>query len=326
LQWTHLEFVGGILQALKSERYDVVHNHLDCTGGPAVWASRRAGVPVISSFHNTHFAPQTWTRRPVARQLRAVYGHYSIGYSLRHSKFVTGCSQAVLARVVPDHEKHAWCRTLYYGVELRPRAEPGAAAALRGEFGLRPETPLVLHVGRFAAQKNHAGLLRVFRHILEEVPQAHLLLVGDGPLRPQIAALIDDYRLAGSVRFLGIRRDVPRLMAAADVLLFPSLHEGLPVVSLEAGGAGLPIVASDIPGTNEAVIHGETGFLHAVTAERGMAESAVRLLNDSTLAEAIRQRAAARVRHRFSRAASAQQLKQLYLDTLTGRPAATRAA
>lgn len=312
----HTEFIGGILSSLRTGNYDIVHSHLDVTGGPGVWAARYANVPVISSFHNTHFAPQTWTRAPGVRQLRAVYSKFSIGYSLRKSNMITGCSKAVLENVVPEHEEDSRCRVLHYGVESHARASDEQRNALRRELNLADDSPLVLHVGRLATQKNHAGLLRIFAKVVERVPNAALILAGEGPLRPIVETQVAALGLENKVQLLGMRSDVPRLMTCSDVLLFPSFHEGLPVVSLESCACELPLVGSNIAGTNESILHGKTGLLHAVEDEDGMAESTIEVLTQPERAAKIRAAATARIDEHFSRTASANSLRKLYSDTL----------
>ena len=104
---------------------------------------------------------------------------------------------------------------------------------------------MVGHVGRFSEEKNHRFLLDVFGELLRLRPRARLVLIGDGALRPRIAERAADGGLADHVLFLGDRKDVPVLYQAMDVLVLPSLFEGLPMVGVEAQCAGLPMVCSD---------------------------------------------------------------------------------
>ncbi|MEM7313517.1 MAG: glycosyltransferase [Planctomycetota bacterium] len=142
------------------------------------------------------------------------------------------------------------------------------------------------------------------------------MLVGDGPARPEIESQIAELGISDNVRVLGRRNDVPRIMTASDVFLFPSFHEGLPVVSLEACACQLPLVGSRIPGTTESIVDGETGFLHDVEDESSMAASVLRLLNEPETAERIRRAANDRIEKYFSRSASASSLKQLYANVV----------
>ena len=105
--------------------------------------------------------------------------------------------------------------------------------------------PVVGHVGRFSEEKNHRFLLDVFGELLRLKPGARLVLIGDGSLRPGIEERAAERGLADYVLFLGDRKDVPALYQAMDVLVLPSLFEGLPMVGVEAQCAGLPMVCSD---------------------------------------------------------------------------------
>ena len=115
----------------------------------------------------------------------------------------------------------------------------------RKSLGVSDDTLLVGHVGRFAEPKNHAFLIDIFRQISDFVPNSKLLLVGDGELRQGIEGKVLQCGLQDRVIFIGVRSDVPDLMQAMDVFVFPSLYEGLPLSILEAQAAGLPCLISD---------------------------------------------------------------------------------
>lgn len=104
---------------------------------------------------------------------------------------------------------------------------------------------VVGHIGRFNIQKNHKFLIRVFKEIKEKENHAILLLIGTGELQQEIKDMVIEYQLQDSVQFLGTRKDVAELLNAMDLLVFPSLHEGLSVVAIEAQAAGVPILAAD---------------------------------------------------------------------------------
>ncbi len=121
---------------------------------------------------------------------------------------------------------------------------PEERALTRRSLGLE-RAFIVGHVGRFDVAKNHAFILKVFREVLARVPEARLLLVGDGDTRPSVEALIADYGLEEQVILLGTRHDVPSLLQAMDVFLFPSLLEGLGISLIEAQCTGLPGITSN---------------------------------------------------------------------------------
>ena len=101
------------------------------------------------------------------------------------------------------------------------------------------------HIGRFLPVKNHLFILQVFRTILSECPDAVLVLVGDGPLEEEIRAEARKAGIADRVRFLGVRKDVGKLLSALDAFIFPSLYEGLGIVMVEAQANGLPVFCSE---------------------------------------------------------------------------------
>ncbi|MDB4389084.1 glycosyltransferase, partial [Akkermansiaceae bacterium] len=111
---------------------------------------------------------------------------------------------------------------------------------IRSEFDIG-DSFLIGHVGSFSEQKNHAFLLEVFRDIYKRDADAKLLLVGDGPLRLELESLVKKYGIEDRVIFAGVRSDIPALLSAMDLFLFPSFHEGLPVALVEAQANGLPI-------------------------------------------------------------------------------------
>ena len=316
---TTIPFVRRLTRILRQGRYDILHVHISGYCGPAVWAARKAQIPVITTFHNTLFAPSLWwTRLPVLSHLRRLYFRYSISYALRHSDVVTGVSRGVLdsvcgSRRLPPRR----ARVLYLGTPTPAPLSPKERHSLR--IALAPHGPLILHVGRFCRQKNHSGILDVFERVLKSAPNAHLILVGDGPLRDAVERDIKKRRLGHSVRVLGLRSDVPSIMQSSDVLLFPSFHEGLPIVLTEASAAGLPVVTSRIPGITEAIEDGLTGLLHDVQDVDGMATSVLKILHEPDFRRKLADAGKTRHAARFSMEAAADRLTALYQDVLNDR-------
>ena len=117
---------------------------------------------------------------------------------------------------------------------------------VRDSLGIPPDGVVIGHVGRFSEQKNHAFFVEVAREVVRLEPRSFFLLVGDGPLRPAIEKKVRNYDLAKHFVFAGLRSDIPTLMKGAmDILLFPSIYEGLPIALLEAQAANLMCLVSD---------------------------------------------------------------------------------
>ena len=132
-------------------------------------------------------------------------------------------------------------------------------ASIREEFGIGDEL-IVGHIGRFSEQKNHVFLISVFNEIKKQIPNAKLMLVGKGEKMDVIQKLVAENRLEQSVIFTGVRSDVPELLSAMDVFVFPSFHEGLPNTVIEAQASGLYCIISDTI-TREVNISGNVSFL-----------------------------------------------------------------
>ncbi len=187
-----------------------------------------------------------------------------------------------------------------------------ARANIRQRFGLPADALVVVHVGSYTPEKNHAGLLEAFARVVRKVPTARLLLLGDGPLREQVEATISDLDLATSVHLAGVVPDAADLMVAAELLTLPSLREGLPGVLLEAGVAGIPVVAYDVGGVCEVVEDGATGALVAQGDIGGLVDQMVRLLLDPGLRSAWGEAARARIVSQYALQSVATQFQSLY--------------
>ena len=149
------------------------------------------------------------------------------------------------------------------GIRLDGFATAGLEAreALVSELGLPAGTRIVGTVGRLQPVKDQASLIRAFRHVQARLPDTALVIVGDGSLREELERVATAEGVAGSVRFLGDRGDVPRLLQGMDLFALSSLSEGYSIALLEACAAGLPIVATAVGGNAEIVRNGLNGML-----------------------------------------------------------------
>ena len=140
----------------------------------------------------------------------------------------------------------AWVHIIPYGIDIAQFQKHLLREEIRAELGIPPNSPVVGHVGRFYPQKNHSFLIEIAQEVLSKRPDTNFLLIGDGPLRPEMEARVRQMGLSKKIHFIGIRTDVPRLMLGAmDLFLFPSLYEGLGLCLLEAQAAGLHCLVSD---------------------------------------------------------------------------------
>jgi len=211
----------------------------------------QAGVPGrIAFFHSSHDGrPNGWLRQAYRAWMRRAIR--------RHATSVLANSGATMASVWGQGwDQDPRFEVLYLGVEP-PGKDCADRRGVAREFGLPAAAPLYVHVGRMTEAKNHQRLISVFAAVRKHQPEARLLVVGKGDPRVEgrVGCAIRRLGLDRAVVLCGERTDVFRLVASADVMIFPSLWEGLGLAALEACAVGTPVVASDLPCFREMAAH-----------------------------------------------------------------------
>jgi len=212
--------------------------------------------------------------------------------------------------------------TVPNAIDVPPRPDAVGVAAARRALGVEPARPLAVAVGRLSPEKGHQVLLDAMPSVLREVPGAVLLLAGDGPEEARLRHRARP--LGDAVRFLGYRRDVADVYAAADVVVLPSLSEGLPNAALEGMAHGRPVVASAVGGVPEVVMDGVTGRLVPAGEPGALARALACALSDGALRAAWGSAGRDRVERCFSAPARAARLARLYTDLASSGPGASR--
>ncbi len=303
-------------QIIKENDYDIVHNHLSIHAGLPAMALAKLGVPSIVSFHNAHFAPLQVGNK-IKRILSRQYANFSLQKATSNAALVTACSADVMkgiGEIVPLTNCDA--RILHYGVDVPEYAGKIDANYLKQEINIPEGHSIVVHVGRFNPQKNHKGFLKIAESILRQRKNTTFVMIGDGHLREEIEQKAKELNIHSSFRFLGFRKDVEKILNCADVFLFPSLWEGLPVAALEAMAAGLPIVGANTPGVKMAVKDGITGYLCELDDINRFTDTVIALLDDSKLRTQFGSKAHEIAIEKFSHAASSKSLISLYEEVI----------
>jgi glycosyltransferase involved in cell wall biosynthesis len=220
--------------------YDVLHCHFQEYSGFVLWLAQHAGIPVrIAHSHSDTML--LWARARLARRLYIRLMQRLIG---RCSTVRLAVSQQAAALLF-DVPGRSW-QWFPCGIDLAPFAARIDPAAVRSACGLAHDAFVVGHVGRFVAAKNHRLLIDMLAHLVRTKPEAMLLLVGDGPLLPDVQRQVASSGLQDHVTFAGSRPDVAHLMRGAmDVCVLPSFYEGLGLAGIEAQAAGLPCLFSN---------------------------------------------------------------------------------
>ena len=199
--------------------------------------------------------------------------------------------------------------------------------AVRASLGLSSADRILITVCRLYKPRDFRTLLSALRRVVDTCPRAHLLIVGDGPYRSDIGTLLSALGLTDHVHLLGLRRDVPALLGAAQAFVLSTAQwEGLPLTVLEAMAAGLPVVASDVGGVCEAIDDGQTGYVVPPPSPEALAERLVGLLGDEPRAKEMGQRGQARACAHFTVKRMVAETMDVYERTLARRLAASQAA
>jgi L-malate glycosyltransferase len=299
------------------EHLDLLHVHYAIPHATSAWIAREMlkdafDLPVITTLHGTDITlvGQERTFLELTR------------FSINHSQGITAVSEylrdeterrfgvpAESIEVIPN-----FVDVQQYDRDRYP---------CRRESLLRSGERLIVHISNFRSVKRVRDVIRIFATISHEVP-SRLVLVGDGPDRPEAAAEADLLGIADQVLFLGKQDSVAELLVCADLFLLPSESESFGLVALEAMASRVPVIATAVGGLPEVVEHGETGFLAAVGDVQGMAEAGVRILRDDELWRRMGEAARERAGSRFS----TEQVIPLYeryydrvLERVAGAPA-----
>ena len=201
-----------------------------------------------------------------------------------------------------------------------PRHFPKAEwrAKLAALIGCPTASPLLVHVGNFAPEKNHVGLLRAFSQVLQRHPDCHLALMGDGPLRNQIGTTAAQLNVSPRVHLLGAQTQAADLAGGADVMLLSSHIEGIPGVLLEACARQLPVVSTDVGGISEIIRHNQTGVLVDAGEMVTLGVETARLLSQPALCEQLGKAAQGVIRNGYEMGQSVDKLEAIFQQLVVG--------
>ena len=202
------------------------------------------------------------------------------------------------------------------GCDMDQYAQPVDRAQIRRQLGLPPDCRLIAMVGTLRKVKGHCYLIEAMPALLPRYPDLHVLLIGDGELKASLELSVCELGLGKRVHFLGSRSDVPQLLAASDLFVLPSLWEGLSMALLEAMATGLPIVASAVSGTVQAIKPDEGGLLVPPGDVPALVSAIDQLLSDPDRARAMGAVSRRRVELEFSARKQAREHIALYRRAL----------
>lgn len=287
---------------LRRHRVDVMHGHEFDGAVYGTAAALLVGRPSVMTMHGNQTMTASWKRRVALR------------WAFRRGAEVVAVSAQTRLQLEADlGMRPGSVSVIYNGMPLRT-GDPGP---VRRELGVRDGEVLILAVGSLVPRKGHMVLLRALQRLASgglTVPWRLAIAAGPGgPERPRLEAFASEHGMADRVHILEYRSDVPDLQAAADLFAMPSLWEGFPLAILEAMLAGTPVIASQVSGIPEAIVHEQHGLLTPPGDVAALAEGLRRLLTDRGLRERLARGARERARREFTVEGMTGAYERLYL-------------
>jgi glycosyltransferase involved in cell wall biosynthesis len=300
-----LAFILRLRSLVAKFGIDVLHSHLPDANAYACLACVGTGTPVVVTYHGLLLRGEGLPR-PARLKLSTVR---------RLATRVVAVSSALRTELIDRlHFSPDRTRVIHNGVDWTPFDRPYDRAALRRSLGLHPDDRVVGMVANLRPAKGYEYYVRAAARVLETVPSTRFLAIGETEprLADRLQAEVARLGIGERMTFLGARDDVPALLGILDVFALSSLSEGMSIATVEAMGAGVPVVVTRSGGPEDIVDHGNTGLLVPPGDEEALAEGIRRLLANREEAGRLADAARTEVRGRFDIDRMVEQYAALY--------------
>jgi glycosyltransferase involved in cell wall biosynthesis len=279
----------------------LIHCHELRSNIYGLWAGRRLGIPVVATVHgwianDTRGKAYTLADKILLRFFDAVV---TVSHMLSQQLRSAGISAKKLS-VVPN------------ALDTRRYVYDATDKAFRRELKIADNTVLLANIGRLSPEKGQEFLLPAFHALLKEGFRAHLVLVGIGPDEQPLKHMAATLGVTSAVSFVGFRTDMRRIYNSADIVVQSSTSEGMPNVILEAMAMERPVVATEVGGTPELIVHGKHGLLVPPGSVADLSKALCQVMSDRSAAAEMSTHAARRVRLHFDSSSRLDTMRALY--------------
>jgi len=232
----------------------------------------------------------------------------------RRVEKVVGVSEKIVSQLKDQNIPDDRLLVIPNGVSLREFRAERDITPLRGELNIPSDHLIVGSLGRLIEVKGHIYLIESARQIISVFPKVTFLIAGEGPLREDLSALIDEYQLNSNFKLIGFRNDKARLLQLFDIFVLPSLSEGTPMALLEAMSAGLPCLVSEVGGNKKVLENGVDGILIPPRQISLLTNMLLKMLNDKSLRDEISAGARKKIETEYSAEAMGKMYLSLYSE------------
>jgi len=313
--WRDVVAIAKVYRVLKRENPHIVDTHTAKAGFVGRIAARLAGVPVVIHTYHGH----VWRGYYSSIKSRLLQ-LMEKGLALWTDQIIT-VSESVRQEIAEyDIAPLGKIKVVPLGFDLRAFFDCAERRGpFRKEIGVPPDVPLIGTIGRVVPIKNHRLFLDAAKLVLNAIPEARFVVVGDGLIRPDLESYARTRGIAARVVFAGWRRDLPNIYADLDVVVISSINEGTPISAIEAMAAERPVVATRVGGVPDIVLDGRTGALVPLGDATAMADAVVHCLRDPGWARQIGEAGRALVTRNFTTQRLVADMEKLYTTLLANK-------
>jgi glycosyltransferase involved in cell wall biosynthesis len=311
--WQDFETYRELPRQLAKFQPDVVHTH-SAKGGFLGRAAAWGRVPLV--IHTVHGAPFHPYQNAMARRLFITLERWAAKRCHHMICVADAMTELMVNAGVAPRDKFT---TIYSGMDVEPfRLSGQYRQAARDEIGFPDSAIVVGKIARLFHLKGHEYLIQAAHQVIQQNPNVHFVLVGDGILRSHLENQIEQLGIAQHFHFTGLvpPERIPYYLSSMDILVHTSLREGLARTLPQALIAGKPVISYDVDGAREVAINGETGILLPPKSVHELAQAIVKLASDSGLRHRLGQGGALRFTEQFRHQYMTQQIRDLYLRLL----------
>ena len=310
-KWSQIGEIRKFLTILKEEKPDIVHSHLFFATMFAAPLAKLAGVP--KTIETAHLR-EAW-RKGIKK------AYFIDRFFYRFVDEIIAVSNAVKKYLIEEKKlTNNKIKVIYNGVDLekfkpvKKGVRPHLPHELTGsKWGLTPFFTVGV-VGRLEPQKGHKYFLEAISLLNGKYQNARFLIVGEGSLRTELEEQAQKLGISNRVEFLGYKKDIVSVLEEIDLLVLPSLYEGLPLVALEAGAMGRPVVATNVDGSPEVIINKETGLIISPKDSLALKEGIELFLKNRDLVNRLGENAGTHIKEKFNLKKQTAETEELYLN------------
>ncbi len=297
--------VSQLKSIIKKNRINVINSHNYKANFLGLLASRKAKIPIIATNH-------LWTSSDFKLRLYELLDAFILNFFIKR---IVAVSEDIKRDMVKRGIPASKIEVILNGIRI------GATGAdnndLRKSLGISTDATIVAVVARLSPEKGHTFLLKAMSAILKQKTNVTLLIVGDGLLRNSLEQEAAQLGINGAVIFTGYREDIKKIYAAADIVVQPSLREGVPIALLEAMSFGKAIIATNVGGVPGLIKDNHTGILVNSGSAEEIYKALSALLNDSGMRKRLGDNAKELVKNKFSLDTMLEKYKNIYQEVLS---------